>query len=32
MQTSMFMRHDKHSYGARSFKEGQKPHWENHGL
>jgi hypothetical protein len=29
----MFMRRDKHSFGAASFKAGNlKPNWPNHGL
>ena len=33
MIISMFMRRDKHSFGAASFKAGNlKPNWPNHGL
>ena len=33
MTISMFMRRDKHSYGAASFKAGNlKPNWPHHGL
>lgn len=33
MIISMFMRRDKHSFGAASFKAGElKPTWPNHGL
>ena len=33
MIISMFMRRDKHSFGAASFKAGNlKPEWPNHGL
>jgi hypothetical protein len=33
MIISMFMRRDKHSFGAASFKAGNlKPDWPNHGL
>lgn len=32
MVLSMFMRKDKHSYGAGSFIGKKKPDWKNHGL
>jgi enoyl-CoA hydratase len=32
MLLSMFMRKDKHAYGAASFKERKKPEWKHHGL
>jgi hypothetical protein len=33
MIISMFMRRDKHSFGAASFKAGNlTPNWPNHGL
>ena len=32
MVASMFMRRDKHAYGAQSFLERRKPDWDHHGL
>lgn len=32
MVASMFMRQDRHSYGAQSFLDKQKPDWGRHGL
>jgi enoyl-CoA hydratase/carnithine racemase len=32
MILSMFLRKDKHSYGAGSFVAKKKPMWEHHGL